>query len=163
MPVSLDTLLDSKIAQHVVRELSGNEEIVALILFGSVARGQARQDSDIDLCIVTRMDISETDQDLLLCYGARGIDLSLFVKLPLHIRFRVIREGRVLFCNAPLIFHRIKIDTIRQYLDFAPRLRRYCSRAIEISGDVSGTGIQFPHPDPFLSYDAVETHEPHSP
>ena len=124
--------MDAEIVRRVVDELYANEMVVALILFGSVVRGQARQHSDVDLCIIARTDIPESDQQLLLSYGSWGIDLSLFEALPLPIRFRVIREGRVLFCKSLLLFHRIKIDTLRNYLDLAPLIQRHCRHAIGI-------------------------------
>ncbi|MCX6689059.1 MAG: nucleotidyltransferase domain-containing protein [Methanoregula sp.] len=124
--------MDAEMVRHVVDELYANEMVVALILFGSVVRRQARQYSDIDLCIISRTNISESDQQQLLSYGSWGIDLSLFGALPLPIRFRVIREGSVVFCKSPLLLHRIKIDTIRNYLDLAPLIRRHCRHAIGI-------------------------------
>jgi hypothetical protein len=66
----------------------------------------------------------------LLSYGSRTIDVSIFSDLPVQIRFRVLREGRILFCTDPLALHRLTAATVREYLDFEPFLRRHCLHAI---------------------------------
>ncbi|MCX6691011.1 MAG: nucleotidyltransferase domain-containing protein [Methanoregula sp.] len=125
-----DTIPDMQQIAPLIQELSGKEEVIALILFGSVARGQARSISDIDLCIVTPRDLPQSGRWDLLSYGSQMIDLNLFWDLPVTIRFRAIREGRVLFCKDTLLFHRIKVDTVREYFDVAPLVRRHCLHAI---------------------------------
>ena len=125
-----DTLPDMQQIAPLIRELFQKEEVVALVLFGSCARGQARSISDIDLCIVTQRDLPQSDRWDLLSYGSEGIDLTLFWDLPVTIRFRVIREGRVLFCKDTLRFHRIQAQTVREYFDIAPLIRRHCLHAM---------------------------------
>jgi len=98
-----------------------------------MARGQSRKFSDIDLCVLTEPGVSKFEQLDLLSYGSRKIDLSLFQDLPLAIRFRVIREGKLLWCRDRLALHRIIICTLRQYLDFATFLRRHSLHAMGIS------------------------------
>ena len=120
------------VIRHIADELSGNEDVIALILFGSVARGQSRRISDIDLCIVSRPDLPEPEKMELLSYGSRNIDVSLFFDLPLQIRFRVIKEGRTLFCTDPLRLHRIITGTVREYLDFNTFISKYRFRAASL-------------------------------
>jgi len=43
-----------------ISELRLHSEIIAIILFGSVVQGKAREDSDIDLSIVTRPTIPDS-------------------------------------------------------------------------------------------------------
>lgn len=128
-----DTIPKTEPLQHIIQELHANDNVIALILFGSVARGQAHEYSDIDLSIIARTAIPVSEQMDLLSYGCRKIDLSLFHLLPVTIRFRVIREGKVLFCKDPLQLHRIKIKTVREYLDIAPFIRRHCRHAMVFS------------------------------
>jgi uncharacterized protein len=118
----------------VIDELHTKKNVLALILFGSVARDQSRQFSDIDLCVVTRTDIAESDRVDILSYGSGKIDVSLFHDLPLTIRFRVLKEGKILFCKDDLYLHRITVTTVREYLDCAPLIRRHCLHAIGIPG-----------------------------
>ena len=116
-----------------MEELRTNDNVIALILFRSVARGEAREYSDIDLTIITRTGIFKPEEHYLLIYGSRKVDVSLFFALPITIRFRVIREGKVLFCKDPLQLHRTKVKTVQEYLDIAPLIRRHCRHAMGIS------------------------------
>ena len=125
-----DTIPDMRQIAPLISELFDKEEVVALVLFGSVARGQARSTSDIDLCIVTSRDLPQSVRWDLLSYGSQRIDVNLFWDLPVTIRFRAIREGRVLFCKDALLFHRIKVDTVREYFNVAPLVRRHCLHAM---------------------------------
>ena len=118
----------------VIAELVARGEIVAIILFGSVARGQAREISDIDICIITRRGIPGPEKMELLSYGSDKIDVSIFEDLPITIRFRAIREGKILFCRDITALQAIMADTVREYLDIAPFIRRNCERALGIGG-----------------------------
>lgn len=114
----------------IVEELQAHDAVLGLILFGSVARGCARPFSDVDLAIVTEKTIPDAVRMDLLSYGSETIDVSIFADLPLPIRFRVIRDGKILFVKDPLTLHRMKTATVREYLDYEPFLRRHCIHAI---------------------------------
>lgn len=128
----MDSIPDMQQVTPIIKELSLKDDVIALVIFGSVARGQARSISDIDLCIVTPKDLPQSSRWDLLSYGSEKIDVNLFCDLPITIRFRVIREGRVMFCKNTLLFHRIKAETVREYLDIAPLIRRHCLHAMGI-------------------------------
>jgi predicted nucleotidyltransferase len=117
----------------IAEELTAHDAVIGIILFGSVARGSPRPFSDVDLCIVTRNPLSDTDRLELLSYGSEKIDVSIFSDLPVQIRFRVIKEGRVLFSKDSLALHRIKAATVREYLDIEPFIKRHCLHAITAS------------------------------
>ena len=127
-----DSIPDMQQINPIIRELSLKDDVIALVIFGSVARGQARSISDIDLCIVTPKNLPQSSRWDLLSYGSEKIEVNLFCDLPITIRFRVIREGRVMFLKRHLLFHRIKAETVREYLDIAPLIRRHCLHAMGI-------------------------------
>jgi predicted nucleotidyltransferase len=127
---ALEIPMNLELVSPTIRELFEKEEVLALVLFGSVARSEARSTSDIDLCIITKRDLPESSRLDLLSYGSRKTDISLFWDLPITIKFRVIREGRTLFSKDDLTLHKIKVDTVREYLDIAPLIRRHCMNAI---------------------------------
>ena len=52
-------------AKLIAEEMAQNEAIVAVILFGSVAKGEATEDSDIDLLVVTEREMEETLNDVV--------------------------------------------------------------------------------------------------
>ena len=47
-------LHDLEIIKPIADEFRINDNVLALILFGSVAHGHARSDSDIGLCVITK-------------------------------------------------------------------------------------------------------------
>jgi len=114
----------------LVKELQAHDAVLGLILFGSVARGCARPFSDVDLCIVTKKNTPDAVRMELLSYGSETIDVSIFSDLPVQIRFRVIKEGRILLVKDFLALHRIRVATVRKYLDLEPFIKRHCLHAV---------------------------------
>jgi len=47
-------------AKLIAEEMSRNREVVAVVLFGSVAKGEATDDSDVDMLVVTEREMEET-------------------------------------------------------------------------------------------------------
>jgi predicted nucleotidyltransferase len=128
-----DDLMAATGISPIVRDLRARKEVLAIIIFGSVARGRARPFSDIDLCVVTRSHLPEHVRLDLQSFGSRKIEVNIFSQLPLPVRFRVIREGRLVYCEDRLALHRIIAETTRQYLDNSLRIRRHSLRALGIS------------------------------
>jgi len=52
-------------ARLIAEEMSLNREVVAVVLFGSVAKGEVTDDSDIDMLVVTESEMEETLGDTL--------------------------------------------------------------------------------------------------
>jgi predicted nucleotidyltransferase len=127
-----DTIPDMQQLTPIIKELCLKDEVIALVLFGSVARGQQRSISDIDLCIITPRNLPQSNRWDLLSYGSQRIDVNLFWDLPISIRFRAIREGRVMFCKDALRFHRIKVETVREYINVASLIRKHCLHAMGV-------------------------------
>jgi len=108
--------------------------VIAVILFGSHATKKAGPLSDIDLCIVGDRALTEHQKNELLSFGSRINELSLFWDLPLTIRFRIIRDGIILYCENPELLHRITVDTVRMYLDIEPLIRKHSLAVIRTRG-----------------------------
>lgn len=86
--------------------------VKAAILFGSHAKGRQRKDSDIDICVIT-----EPAGDTPLELSSKKFDISLFHRLPLMVRYRVFRDGRVLFNKDDRLLTKLRFWTITHYLD----------------------------------------------
>jgi len=110
------------------------EGVIAIVLFGSHVTGRAGPLSDIDLCIVADRAMTEPQKNEMLSFGSRIIELSLFWDLPLTIRFRVMRDGIILYCRKPELLHRITVDTVREYLDVEPLIRKHSLAVIRAKG-----------------------------
>jgi predicted nucleotidyltransferase len=103
--------------------------IVLAYLFGSYARGQANSLSDVDIaillkgqpsadqCFEIRMDMMGRIMDRL---QMNEVDVAILNQASLALRYRVLRDGKLLFCrdeNARIAF---TAQTVSRYLDFKP-------------------------------------------
>ena len=117
-----------KIVGKVVRAARGAEKILAVILFGSSARGENSSASDLDLCLVlvpnsySGLELSK----IKLRYASQfPVHMSIFQQLPLYIQKRVLQEGKILLCRDDDTLYDVAFKTIREYSHFAPAYREY--------------------------------------
>jgi len=115
---------------EIIDELKKNKKVEAICLFGSYVKGNVKPFSDIDICIITERNISKQVKEEILSNSSKKIDISIFWDLPPVMRFRVIKEGKLLYKKDDLKLQRIKIDTFKTYLDFRPIIKKHCSRII---------------------------------
>ena len=113
----------------MVDELKNNNEVAAIYLFGSYAKGKPKPYSDVDICVITPK-ISKYVQRKILSYSSSKVDLSLFDQLPLYIQYRVFKDGKALFVRNPLQLQQIKVKTTLHYLDFKPLLMRHFKKVL---------------------------------
>ena len=114
MPSPLDLLLSA--AERDAR-------VLAVLLYGSEARNEARSDSDTDVCLVLGLDedVGRTGAQVQLDYiGFAGLDLHVFQRLPLYVRQRVLKDGKVLYVTAEDDLYELAFRTIDSYEEFKP-------------------------------------------
>lgn len=121
MPQHRDTQEHIKEIDNIIEPLMKNRDVLTIYLFGSYARGREKPFSDIDICVVAD---KHANRDEILSHSSKKIDISVFHDLPLSMRFRVIKEGKLLFSRDELKLHRIIVETIKAYLDFKPHILR---------------------------------------
>jgi len=113
---------------RIVARAKDDPDILAVILFGSRARGEATAESDFDVCLVLR---SDTSSDLraaekrLEYLAEADVDLAVFQQLPLYIRSRVLKEGSVLFVRDEDALYALAIRTARAWEGFRHIHRMY--------------------------------------
>lgn len=106
---------------RVLRRAAADSDVLAVVLFGSVARGEANAGSDVDVCLVLdRPDMSglQRAQKRLDYLTESDVDLQVFQDLPLYIRPRVLGEGRVLFCRDEDRLYDVAFATMRAFERF---------------------------------------------
>lgn len=119
----LDLLLD-----RMVKKIKEDKQILALLLFGSRAREDSIKASDIDICLVlmpgsyTPLNLS---QKRLIYLKSFDLDIQVFQQLPLYIRVRALKEGRVLFCRDEEQLYETAFSTIQEFSDFEHIYREY--------------------------------------
>jgi predicted nucleotidyltransferase len=120
--------LTHPIVRRVVDRARRDPAILAVILFGSHARGEASADSDVDLCLVLASDTTPklTMSRTRLAYLAEDkLDLVIFQQLPLHIKSRVLKEGKVLFVRDEDALYDVAIRAARAFEHFRHIQRAY--------------------------------------
>jgi predicted nucleotidyltransferase len=105
-----------------------DRDVLAVILFGSQARGDAGPGSDVDVCVV--LDVGspaglEASRKRLEHLAGRDLDVKIFQQLPLYIRPRVLKDGWVLFVRDEDRLYDLAIRTVRAFEDFRPYYQRY--------------------------------------
>ena len=96
--------------EEITEKLKKLESVKIAILFGSHAKGKPRPDSDIDICV-----IAENDDALSL--SSKKIDISLFDRLPVVVKYHVFRDGKILFCKDEILLTKTKFWALTHYLD----------------------------------------------
>jgi predicted nucleotidyltransferase len=125
--------IPEKIQEVIDRAVSGipKERVIAIFLYGSVARGEEKPMSDIDIAVVTERGISRAEKERILVHAFPKIDITLFRDLPLPIRFRVLKEGKLLWGEEGLELHRIRRSTLHCYREIGRMIRRHERRMID--------------------------------
>ena len=112
---------------------------VAVYLFGSVARGEARADSDVDVGVLFEQEPPATldapqfavEAELERRFG-RAVQVVALNRASSDLVHRVLRDGRLVLDRDPAARTRFEVRSRNEYFDMAPirRLyRRYPSQA----------------------------------
>jgi predicted nucleotidyltransferase len=121
-------VLSSPALRRLLARAEGDREVLAVILFGSHARGDASPRSDLDACLVLDPETPSRPNGSRkrLDYAAEaGLDLAIFQLLPLHLRSRVLKEGKVLFVRDEDRLYEVAVQTARAFEGFRHHHRRY--------------------------------------
>ena len=128
----------SELDRAVVQIVETRPEILAVWMFGSRARGEARASSDLDLAILERVG-SKLDGDalgrlILALEQATGlhVDLALLDGHAPVLAYEVLATGRRLFCREPESVDVLEESWLSEYLD-TEHLRRV-QRALRSEG-----------------------------
>lgn len=113
---------------RLIEKAAGDDAVLAVMLFGSRARGDETLDSDIDLCLVLRPGADASDDVVtarLEYLPSEKLDVRVFQQLPLYIRPRVLREGVILHCKDLDSLYEVAYRAVKAFERFKPYYRRY--------------------------------------
>ncbi len=119
------------IITKTVSELRKIPQVQAVILYGSYAKGTQKPISDIDICVITKKNISETVKVDVCGFSGPKIDVVWFWDIPPIIRYAALREGKVLFLRNKEFLHEVTVETMSEYLDFQHIIGRSVARMVE--------------------------------
>ena len=112
--------------ERLLTRAHGDRAILAVILFGSVARGEPAR--DVDVCLVlnpeklTSIDCATKGLEYIAAFD---LDIHLYHELPLYIQIRVLREGRIVLVKDEDKLYELAITTSHLFEDFHPRYLQY--------------------------------------
>lgn len=118
--------------ERLLARARADGDVLAVLLFGSASRDEAGPGSDLDVCLVLSGEILgdavAVSRKRLDYLAAFDLDVRVFQQLPLYIRHRVLKEGRVLFARDEDRLYRLALRTAREYERFKPIYRHYLER-----------------------------------
>ena len=119
----------------IIRDIKKDKQILAVFLFGSTAREENHKKSDIDVCLVLkagRYTIKELSRKKLEYLKSYDFDIQVFQQLPIYIKKRIIKEGKVLFCRDEAALYEIAFSVIREFADFEYIYRDYLKEVASV-------------------------------
>ena len=108
-----------------------DSEVLAVALFGSHLKGKGR---DIDICIFLRKKLTNLEMSKKRLSFLSGLsdkfDINIFQQLPLYIRKRILKEGKILFCKDEDVLYDLAFSTIKEF-EFYEKLYNMYLKGIE--------------------------------
>jgi len=116
---------------QLIRDLSGNDQVLAIYLYGSYARNEPKPYSDIDIAVITCNANPKRDlKELIGSYSSKKLDVQVFSDLPLTARMQVLTQGVSLYVrNEDSLWHVIKSVSLT-YMDLEPMRNRWKKRIL---------------------------------
>ena len=120
--------------EHQLQQFFAEHErdTVAVYLFGSVARGDANDASDVDVAVLYRHDPPATFDGLPLELEGqlerrlgRPTQVVTLNRAPVDLRARVLRDGALIVDRDPPVRVRFEVRTRNEWFDLQPVLREY--------------------------------------
>ena len=114
--------------------LKSRPEVQAAYIFGSVATGRARRDSDIDVGVLVSDKVMRRDPfqyrlelmtDLMSILKRDDVDLILLNEAPPLLAHRVLKNGKLIFERSASARVAFQVRTVNRYLDTQPMRNLY--------------------------------------
>lgn len=103
---------------YILKNAKKDKKVIAVALFGSSLKGKGR---DIDLCFFLdkkypNIQMSKTKLKFLKeINDSDKIDIKIFQQLPIYIRSKILKEGKILFCKDEETLYDIAFKTIKEF------------------------------------------------
>lgn len=113
---------------QLLNDVQFDEEILAVILYGSYARKENTAQSDIDICLVLKAahySAEHLSEKKLRFLKEHPFDIQIFQQLPLYIRTRILKEGHIIYCRDEDSLYEVAFIHIREYADYEHIYREY--------------------------------------
>lgn len=116
-----------RILKKIKEKAEKDEDVLALIIFGSFARNE--EYSDVDVCVVLKpgkyTPLFLSRKRLEYSTSFPGLDIQIYQQLPLYIRIRILKEGKILLNKDEDLMYDLAFSTIRDFEYYKPIYRSY--------------------------------------
>ena len=135
-----------KLLPQLVDSFKNEEGIICIYLFGSYAKGKVTPLSDVDIAILfdERIPMNEyftREMDLLgkaiKILRTDEISFVLLNKIPLFLKYKIIKEGKLIYCNNDnkrILFQSQVTDHFLDFQPFHEEYRKFFFQAIRQKG-----------------------------
>ncbi len=150
------------VEQRVLDAIEGIAEVSVLLVFGSRARGDAREQSDLDVAVLPNLGSEPRETESLRRHRLQKtlasaladltpegrVDVVFLDEAPDTLRQRVMEQGRMVLCRDPGAWRALRIRTMKEYGDreWARRLYRRELRRRLLEGRPSGRSARSREP-----------------
>ena len=129
--------MDSALAAPIIADYFGDRpDIAAVYLFGSVAKGTALPDSDVDIGVLyqsppppTLMAQPFAEEAYLAERFARPVQIIVMNRAPADLVHRILRDGMLVLERDKSRRIAFEVRSRNEYFDLLPMLRAYRERA----------------------------------
>jgi predicted nucleotidyltransferase len=118
---------------RLLEQAAHDADVLAVVMYGSAARGEVCATSDVDICLLLtpeRRTAAQMSAKRLQYLAEVDLDVQVFQQLPLYIRQRVLKDGRVLFVRDEDRLYDLAFRTVQAFEDFRPRYQAYLSEML---------------------------------
>lgn len=113
--------IHESLSNDFIKKVEKDKDVLAVILFGGIVKRKSY--SDVDVCIVLK---TESYNNLFLSkkkleYAAfldEKFDVQIFQQLPLYIKIRILKEGKILLCKDEDALYEFAYETIKDSEDY---------------------------------------------
>lgn len=131
--------MNRELLQNITKKLRKDKRIIFAYLYGSAARGDMREDSDVDVAVF----LQDPEDDPLL--GAsisleleeitgRSVDVRIINHAPAIFINQVLKDGKLLLSGDDQLRVNFEVRNMNEYLDFLPLINEYDNKRLERYG-----------------------------
>jgi uncharacterized protein len=106
--------LNKKLKEEIIKD----KKVIAVFIYGSYSRGEKNY-GDIDICVVLDKKYSGIEMSRkrvkLASLSPANYDIHIFQQLPVYIRKRILKEGKLLECKNENQLYEIAFQTIKEF------------------------------------------------
>jgi len=124
--------------EKIVEKAKRDEDVLAVMLFGSYIKQSFRPSGDIDVCLILRpkrfsnLFMSKKKLEYLALVPNK-YDIQIFQQLPVFIRARILKEGKLLLNKNYDEMFKVARDAIREF-DLFKKHYLYCIKSVAYGG-----------------------------